>query len=305
MKRLYEVRKEYGGVYVTAFHDGTLVPWKPLPISDYIRYNRDMGRGLIPFARIEDEIFRNCVLDDTLIRQMDFLKAGIVSTVAVNILQYSGPTGIDAFNNDLNMARQLVCGQSAKAINELIILLTIAFPYKPEDIYDMDYETFMSRIALAEAKLMQTGFLKEPITMQSEKKNSEKRVPFANLNPEDAKSMWESQQISSSKGKQPKEPKSRHSAIGNKKPMSHQASKNRWWNESPVLEAEAKHNINFAADNQLIDKMVLDSHELNEPKEMQEYIINQKTAQSRRKMIDDAYWIYADLIEKLEAKKKV
>jgi len=85
MKRLYEVREDYGGVYVTIFPDDFIVPWCPLPIGDFIEYNTAYLRGVIPLSRLEDEIFRKCVVDDAIVRQMDLLKAGIISTVVQNI----------------------------------------------------------------------------------------------------------------------------------------------------------------------------------------------------------------------------
>ena len=197
---LRKLRDQYGGVFVTQLPSGRSIPWKPISIGEYIRYDLDVKRGLITQAQIEDEIFKKCVLDESVIREMPFLKAGDVSTVTYNIWQYSGPSGVEEFNHDLDIARSMLANPGTAVIHELVQLILLAFNYKPEEVYAMDYETFMTRVVQAETKLLQSGMMKKPIKLevQGEKKS---RIPFSNLNDEpprssvDLKELWKQQQL--------------------------------------------------------------------------------------------------------------
>lgn len=149
------------------------IPWKPLSIGGFLFYTRVLQEKHIPDAIIEDEIFIKCVTASDLTYQIDTLEAGIVSLVAREILARSGPSNIEEFNEALETARIRV----SSPLNEIVLLIIQAFPsYKLEDVYAMEFETIMERLAQAEILLMKSGQLKEPLSML-EDKPKQKRTP--------------------------------------------------------------------------------------------------------------------------------
>lgn len=303
MEELFEIRRKWGGVYLTVFEDGLVVPWRPLSLGEYISYTRDYNRGLIPNAVIEDEIFKKCVVDPVFISQMPYLKAGIVSVVVMNIWQYSGPVGIQEFNKDLHTARDIMFGDGNRALQELVQIISMAFPYKPEEIYNMDYETFMLRLVQSEKKLLDLGIIKEPVEMKD--LNAPPPHPrHAIVQPDkpkvDAKKLWEIQE-----GLRPVSeitpPVNPHKAPDPIRPVPME-EKGKWWNVSPVLEAKKRKKIDFKTEGEAADDTMLDSHERIEPKEVKEFIRKKKLRSERDKMIQDAEWIYADLLKQIRKK---
>lgn len=294
MQREYEARKKYGGVYYSHFPNGLLIPWKLLSVEDWIRYNRDYNRGVIPDCNLEDEIFRKCVLDDSIVRQMDYLPAGIVGIVTTNIWRLSGPINNERLNADMHSARVIVSSERTSVFHDFMKYITMAFPYTPEQVYAMDYETFMIRFAQAERKLLALGVITEPISVNVPEEEQEPPAPRQKKPRErlDAKKLYDEQQQQRQTGVQPEQVK----------PSGDKSGK--WWNTSPVLEATKRQKIDFAAEKKAADRTVLDSHGLREPPEMQEYLIEKEIGASRDKMVKDAQWIYKDLIEQLERQRK-
>lgn len=288
MHEHFKVRKQYGSVYTTTFPNTELiVPWRLLSLEEYLGYEQDVRKGLIPVLQLEDEIFRKCVLDEDLVRGMDFQKSGIVHTVATHIWEYSGPKSIDSLNQDLEAARKKLFDKSTQVLHQISQLVLNVYPYKPEEVYAMDYPTLMFRAAQAENRLMELGIITEPVYFF--KDDEEQKGPkFADLNQEkpkiDAKALWEQAHGSS----QPS-PKSQKKTDSKK-----------WWKVSPVLESKKKSKVAFTQDRVVADDYVLDSHDRLEPKEMQEYLIKKKTENQANQMIEDAYEIYADLLKNLD-----
>lgn len=304
MLPLHKVRQGYGGIFATVFSEDLIVPWKPLSLGDFISYTRDYERGAIPSVLLEDEVFKKCVLDSSLVRQMNFLPAGLVSVVAQNIWEYSGPKGVSEFNQDLAGARHILFGGGSKALHELVTIIAMAFPYKPEEVYAMDYETFLLRLAQSEKKLIDMGVLKTSVDLieeQVETPTPKKAKAFADLNKVDIKKLWEEQHGIVKEPLPP--PPVREKAPPPAPPGPSQRDNKRWWKVSPVLEAQKSHGINFGADNASVENTVLDNHEMSEAPEVREYLINEKTRDSRQKLIQDAQWIYKDLLEGLAKKK--
>ena len=95
--RWAEIRRSYGDVYITVFPDGLTVPWKPLSVGDFMRYDQQFIRMLVPTGCLENEIFALAVQDRFLIDQIDNLPAGVVTVVANHIWQFSGPFTPDRF----------------------------------------------------------------------------------------------------------------------------------------------------------------------------------------------------------------
>lgn len=294
MLEIHSIRKEHGGVHVTVFTDGRLVPWKPLSLNDWILYARDYNRGKIPDSHLEDEIFRKCVLDETMVRQMDFLAAGIVTSVVTHIWQHSGPADTATFRDDLNTARGIIGAQGIRAVHDLVRYITIAFPYKPEEVYELDYETFMLRVAQAEDKLLALGIIHGPIEIMTEE-DKDKPAPQKPKKRIDAKKAWEQQQLQNKLATD--------ETIQQQKRETAAVPRDRWWKTSPVLEAEKPVKVDFQTDGQRADSFLLDSHDMSEPPEMQQYLIDMKGKENRDKMMKEAQWIYKDLIAELEKKK--
>lgn len=298
---LQDLREKYGSVFVTTFPDGMSVPWKPLNIGDYIKYDHDIKRGFLTRAQIEDEIFCKSVLDESLVRQAPFIKAGIITTVANNVWQFSGPVGVEEFNFDLDMARGLINNPATKILHELVGLILTAFPiYKPEEVYAMDYETFLIRTAQAENKLMLMKILKQPISLHTTDPVEQQESPKKDF--VDAKALWDLQHGTQTKNKHTP-------SVTEKKPSiaptpNKTTTREKWWNVSPVLESKNKHNIPMELEKEGIDAFGLDSHERLEDPEVQKWLLDKKLAESRKQTQDDAQWIYKDLIAALEKKKK-
>jgi len=302
MRLLHEVREEYGGVYVTCFDDGLLVPWQPLSMGDYIKYTQDYNRRVFVPSRLEDEIFRKCVVDDSLVRQLSFLKAGIITTVVLNIWQYSGPSGISSFNQDLEVARSMLNADGVRALHDLVQVITMAFPYKPEEVYDMEYETFLLRLAQSEKKLLELGAIKEPIVMQdvNQEKGPSPLEQFIQGEAEvkkpkiDAKKLWDRQQgldSSDDPGRQLWDKHQQQAAHAPPKRQPVQVHSKKWWSESPVLEAETQHKIDFKTEATEMQVLGATSHE-----KVDAHI-------DRAMMVKDTAWIYQDLINTLNKRK--
>jgi len=277
MKELFRVRREYGSVYATAFDNGIVIPWKLLSIEDYIRFHQDSQRNLVPLACLEDEIFTKCVLDQSLVRQANYLSAGTVSVVAQNIWQFSGPQDIEAFNTDLEKSRQQVFHGEVSGIHQLVEVIGMAFPYKPEEIYTMDYQTLLERAVQAESKLIRLGILQEPISMKTGETEEKQVAEKPKVN---AKQLWEEHRKALSKPDPPKvAPKKKKGKRGE-----------RWWKKSPVLEAKEHHNIDFDTERKEADTFALSGHEKADLPIL------------RHQMVESTALIYKDLITEMAKK---
>jgi len=317
MRQLHEVRQLYGGVYVTIFSEDLIVPWMPLTIGEYIQYHHDNVNQRSIQCLLEDEIFKKCVVDETLVRQISFLPAGIISTVVQNIWQFSGPINIDTFNDDLEMARQIVYGSDTKSINQIVQMITSAFPYKPEEVYAMNYETMLQRAAMAEAKLIELGLVVEPIRFIAEHPEQTEETPKAVV---DAKKLWEEYQAR--QGIQPpgqqKVSEKRAQTPSRSLPVPSKKTE-RWWKVSPILEHQnidasdlaaqepiyRKRKLDFNHETKEAELLSLDNHDRLESPEMQQHLLKLKHQSGRDQMIQDAQVMYADVIKALEEQRKL
>lgn len=189
MKKLISLRKLYGGFFAIEFDNGIVVPWRVLTLSEYLRYSEEYYRNLYPPSVLEDEIFRLCVKDKTILDQMDFLPAGIISSVVTSIWQYSCPQSVEQLSQDLDSARSLIMDERFKSLHDMVQLVFTAFPsYKLEELYDMEYGLLMKRFALAEKKLLEGGFLVEPVVFKVTKTEEEPNKRSAVI--EEAHKRW-------------------------------------------------------------------------------------------------------------------
>lgn len=154
------LREKYGDHFATDLPDGTVIPWRILTVGEFVKYDRLIRSKHILPAEIEDEIFSLCVLNPILVKRKGSLPAGSVSTVAQNILVFSGPSDVQELNMVLNASRHV----TEQIFHQIAIVISQAFPaYKLEEIYAMTFEDMMLRLAQAEVKLMKIGVLTEPL----------------------------------------------------------------------------------------------------------------------------------------------
>ena len=280
------VRAQHGGVYITEFPDGIVVPWKPLPIGEFLKYDADLSRCVIPPASLEDEVFRKCVLDDDLLQhRMNELPAGVITTVVHNIWEYSGPETPQQLQSDFEEARNILQGSRSSIIHECAYMIATGFSYTLEQVYAMDYETFLLRLAQAEAKMLTMRIITAPLTLNIGEAQQPEVKPRVKL---DAKQAWEQQQA----------------AKLQQKPQPQPTREGKWWEVSPILESQKRAPINFHAEQQATDDMNLDSHERGEKGAMRKHILDSKLGGKRAQMLDDAKIIYKDVIEALEKTRK-
>jgi len=159
---LLQHAREGRRIFRITFPDGERIPFRLLTWEEFNIYWKLYTKGTIVSDVLEDELFRECVVDPDCIDRMPDMPAGVVPTVVSVIMQLSGPAEADNFNNSLDLQRQLV-----DTINSQVIMsICQAFPaYKPEDIEKMPWHTVLERLAQAERILMSMGFLKEPLKL--------------------------------------------------------------------------------------------------------------------------------------------
>ena len=118
------------------------------------------------------------MLDRDILPVLDTLKAGVVSTVAGQALELSGPGDIDSTNQALEATRKVVSGS---IIEEIAVLICRAFPsYTPEDVDQMTWPTILKRVVQAESVLLQNGILKQPLYLGThEPEKPRRRRPVA------------------------------------------------------------------------------------------------------------------------------
>jgi hypothetical protein len=272
-----ELRRTFGKSYCSVFPEGLTVPWKPLSLKDYLSYSDDTARGLYPIELIEDEIFAKCVQDESLVRQAAFQKAGVVQVVVSHIWQVSGPIGSDGFNADLDTAREMLNPVSSQSLyHSLVNLITTAYSYLPEQVYEMDYKTLLIRAAMAESKLINLGILTEPIQAYDPTQQPQKR-PRPNL-----KAMYEQQQ------------RMQESEVGPTMPMEDitKYDSEKWWDESPVGEVSPTHGIDFRTEAMEQNMFGMSGHEKAD------------APIAQAEMIENAQHIYKDLLARLDRQKK-
>ena len=288
-------RQAYGRVFCTSFPSGLDVPWKLLPIGEYIKYAQEIRRGIAVPSELEDEIFDKCVQDKVLVEQRPFLAAGVVATISSNIWQHSGPTGIESFNDDLEFARQEITGSEEAVLHDLVQVITLAFPYKPEEVYEMSYDTMLLRVAQAEKKLIQTGMMEEPVKLFD--KNADKqKAPKPKI---DLRKAYEQQKG----GELARD-------IANPAPLPQDIQREKWWEVSPILETKNKKKIDFNQERKMIEQgpaaqvenkagqMVTESTRMSS-------MANADQDIARAEMVERAKVIYGPLIQKLNEQRKL
>ena len=195
MQDVLRIREQHGNNFAIRLPCGQFIPWRALSVSEYLEYKNLLQAEAYPPAFIQDEIFKKCVLDTTLVKNIGKLKAGTVSIVAEAIMVHSGPQNIDDFNQLLNIARHL----ADQIVPTLTTMVCTAFPaYTPDSLQELDFVTFMTRVAQAESKLLGAGIIAQPLSFSSSDEQPqevpEKKAPPVPPKPEDLAGIWNDQQ---------------------------------------------------------------------------------------------------------------
>ncbi len=123
--------------------DGKTVVFRPLTWQE----QHSLVEGATEDCEQADNIVETCLLYpdyDSLIEDFD---AGVVETLATEIVNASGFSSVEAFNEGLIWARE----ETKKVEYEVIAAICKAFPaYTPEAVYDLQFLDIMVRLAIAE-----------------------------------------------------------------------------------------------------------------------------------------------------------
>lgn len=191
MRELFLLRERHNSVFASVLSEHETIPWRPLTIGEFLDIQTRFSHGAYPHAALEDEVFKRCVLSPILVENIGKLPAGTVSAVAQAILAHSGPVALQDIENRLEFCRH----EASAVVHDMMALITQAFPaYTPEQVYALEYDTFMLRLAQAERKLMQIGVLQKPISF-TDQQGQQKPPRIEKLPPpEELERAWRQQQ---------------------------------------------------------------------------------------------------------------
>jgi hypothetical protein len=174
MQDLLSLRERYGSVFVTETPDGLTVPFKLLSLKDYLEYSFLLEQSLAKTPIVEDEIFRKCVTDSVLVKNIDKQKAGTIAYVAGVVLRHSAPESLIELNQLVGHYRNL----TGNVLYQVVCIITIAFPsYTPDCLLEMSADRILFLLALAERKLLEMGHLKEPLLFEAPRAKKERVKP--------------------------------------------------------------------------------------------------------------------------------
>lgn len=148
MRNVITAYKEHGVLYVSQFEFGGFI-WRPLSCSEAELYVGLFKTAPQAKADLEEEIFRDCVVDHPLPEEdYDQWNAGIVTTVAQQILHMSSIRKSEEFLQRLSVTRELVTGDIWNQIYARIISL---FPgYTIEQLKNMSIDSILEKLVLIE-----------------------------------------------------------------------------------------------------------------------------------------------------------
>lgn len=172
-----DLRERYGSIFVLELPDNLVVPFSLLSLSDFFTYSKALSSNITSSWVIENEIFIKCVKDEVLIDNIYQQKAGTPTTVANTILQYSAPNSQEELNYFLNYNRQVV----DKVLYQLINIICLAYSYTPDDLLKKDVQEIFFLFALAERKLLDTGFVSEPFNFGEQISRKPRKRPKIDL----------------------------------------------------------------------------------------------------------------------------
>ncbi len=148
MRNVITAYKEYGVLYVSQFEFGGFI-WRALSHNEaelYVGLFKTLPQAK---ADLEEEIFKDCVVDHPLPEEdFDEWQAGIVTTVAQQILYISSIRKSEEFLQRLDAVRETVAGDIWNQIHARIMSL---FPgYTIEQLRNMSIDSIMEKLVLVE-----------------------------------------------------------------------------------------------------------------------------------------------------------
>lgn len=148
MDNVIAAYKKHGFLYVTQYEWGGII-WRPLGHAEAELYTGLFRVVPKAKAELEDEIFRECVVDHPLPEEtFDDWEAGIVTTVAQQILYFSTVKSADEFLRRLEDARAVLSGDIFKELYARVMSL---FPgYTLEQLQKMPLDSLFEKVALVE-----------------------------------------------------------------------------------------------------------------------------------------------------------
>ncbi len=144
--------------------------WRSLTLREHDIYTKIIQLNLSPLAKIEDSIFREIVLDESIIDRMNATPPGLVPSIVEAALSVSGnllndKSDMYRMNSDLDQMRNAV---ASDPYEQFIMLICKAFPtYTPSDIEHLEYQEMLRLLVMAE---QMTGF--NPIVLEPQKPKS-------------------------------------------------------------------------------------------------------------------------------------
>ena len=132
-------------IYVSRFPDDGFVIWKPMAWGKYKQYRNVVLRNSDLLLEVEDRIFSECVIEHNY--PLEYIPAGVVTTVAQTIIHFSGFSNLDALE-----AFMLEKRAEVQNVEEQIkAIVCRSFPaYKFEDLEKLPFDSVAKYLALSE-----------------------------------------------------------------------------------------------------------------------------------------------------------
>jgi len=151
---LYESFKENKDLYLFEFEDYKVL-FRPLTWGDYRTFSSLLIKYPSLQTEIEEIIWEMCVLEHNCAVGIQYMDAGIVTSISQSIIFLSGCTFMDEDSLDQANQEFMTARESVNYIdNQIVLAICEAFPaYKPEDIKDLSWSDVLNRLALSETIL--------------------------------------------------------------------------------------------------------------------------------------------------------
>lgn len=168
-----EAKEKYGDLYQLDLGPKKityrLLTWKERKVFfDLINSN------VMSDAMIKEAVFVKCVIDKAVVQCMNDLLAGEVLTIAGLILTQSYPSSLKEIEQKLEEKRI----EASSLTGQIIAMICQAFPgYTVRKIEELSWDEIMRVFAMAEERLVDTGAIKDYVSLLETKGNSERFNP--------------------------------------------------------------------------------------------------------------------------------
>ena len=165
-------------LFEMCFPEGPRLVFGTLTFQSFLRIRDLMNRCPELLPQLEEAVFLKCLVEPQfLVHEIGHMKAGIITTVANLIYQFSGPQNMDDITQHLNQERIIVQDLTYQAV----ATICRAFPaYTPDAVLQLSWATLVNRLAMAEAVLLNTGAISEPLEISDTSTRSKQpMLPYA------------------------------------------------------------------------------------------------------------------------------